>query len=161
MLLGSVKATVFIVIISFLQNGIGYIVLTGAVALNDGCHHVLWHILIVCKKLLCVFGQTIASITEGRIIIVCSDTWVKSYTTDNTLGVQTFNLGVCVKLIEIADAKGKVGIGKELYCLSLFHSHKQGVDVFLQSTLMKQCGKGLCCLFHSGNICYTEDGFVL
>ena len=60
---------------------VGNEVLAGAVALYNGTHHVLGHILIVGQELLGVLGQAIASITEGRIVIMAADAGMMSTAT--------------------------------------------------------------------------------
>ena len=51
-------------------NLVGDEILTGAVALHNGRHHVLRHIGIVGQKLLGVLGEAVAAIAERRVVIV-------------------------------------------------------------------------------------------
>ena len=69
---------------------IGNEVFAGSVALDDGCHHVLGDVGVVGEELLGVFGEAIAAVTEGGIIVVGSDTWVKTDALDYCLGVESF-----------------------------------------------------------------------
>lgn len=43
-----------------------------------------------------------------------TDTWVETYTFDDGFGVETFYFCVSIKFVEVADAKGKVGVGEDV-----------------------------------------------
>ena len=62
---------------------VGNEVLAGAVALYNGTHHVLGHILIVGQELLGVLGQAIASITEARVVIMGADAGIETNALDD------------------------------------------------------------------------------
>ena len=160
MLLACIKAVVvgIAIISSLLQHSIGNIVFASAVALHDGFYQILWHILIVCQQLLSVLRQTVAAITKRRIIVECANTWIQSHTINDRLSVQAFHLGISIKLVEIANAQSQIGVGKELHRLSLFHAHKQHIDILLLGTLLQQLCKHLRILFQSvyvGNSLYS------
>ena len=70
-----------------------------------------------------------------------ADTWVKTNSLDYGCRVETFDLGIRVKLIEIAHTQCKICVCKELYSLGLFKSHEKGRDVLLYRTLLQQAGK--------------------
>ena len=71
-------------------------VLTCTVTLNDSLDKIFRYIGIVSKQLLSVFRQTIAVITERRIVIEGADTWVKTYTLNDVRCIKTFYLSVGV-----------------------------------------------------------------
>ena len=135
--------SIFIVVTCFGKHLVGNKILASAVALNDGRHHVLGHICIVGQKLLGVLGQAVAAVAEARVIVVRTDTWVKSYAADDSLRVQSLHLCVCVQFVEIADTEGKVSVGEELHCLCLFHAHEQCLNVLFNSTFLQQMCKDL------------------
>ena len=76
-----------------------------------------------------------------------ANAWIKTYTFYDSFGIKTFDLSVCVKLIEIAYAKGKIGIGEEFHSLRLLHAHEQGVNVLLDGSFLKKCSKCFGSLF--------------
>ena len=94
------------------EYGIGNIILAGSVAFYNGRHHILRYILIVSKKLLGVLWQTVTAITETGVVVVCTDTWVKTDTVNDGGRVKTFDLAISVQFIEVGYAKGKISVGK-------------------------------------------------
>ena len=76
---------------------IGDEVLAGAVALDDGTHHVLRHVLIVGEELLGVLGQAVAAVTEGGVVVVRADARVETHALDDRAGVETAGLGARIK----------------------------------------------------------------
>ena len=66
------------VIPGFLQHSIGDVVLARAVALHDGGHHVLRHVLVVGQQLLGVLGQAVAAVAEARVVVVRADARVEA-----------------------------------------------------------------------------------
>ena len=120
-----------IVISRHAEHLIGYEVLAGAVALDDGGHHVLRHIGIVGQQLFGVLGQAIATIAERWIVIVRADSRIKTDALDYGTGIKTLYFGIRVKLVEVAHTQCQVGIGKELYGLSFLQPHEQGIDIRL------------------------------
>ena len=108
----------------FLEDLVGDEVLAGAVALDDGGHHVLGYVLIVGKELLGILGEAVATIAEGGVVIMGADAGVEAYAGDDGLGVETLDLAIGVELIEIADAQGEVGVGEELDGLGFLHAHE-------------------------------------
>ena len=97
--------------------------------------------MIVRKQLLSIFGQAVAAITERRIIILVADSRVIADALDNVLRVQFLNLGVSVKLIEVSDAQGKIGVSKEFNGLSLSGAHDKRWDVLLNRAVLKKVSK--------------------
>ena len=112
----------------FAQYGIGNVVLAGAVGFYYGLDEVLWHILVICQKLLGILGKAIAAIAERRIVIIVAYSWIKTHTTNDALGVETLHLGVCIQLIEVAYSECQIRIGEELDSLCFLHAHKQTRD---------------------------------
>ena len=87
---------------------------------------------------------------------MCTNTWIKTYTIDYSLSVKSLDFSVSVEFVKIANAKGEVGVGEEFDGFSFLHTHEEGVDVLLDSSFLKECGKSLGILFclwitNSGN----------
>ncbi len=61
------------------EHTVGYEVLAGAVALNDGSDEVLRNVRVVGEKLLGVLGETVAAVAERRVVVVAADAGVKTY----------------------------------------------------------------------------------
>ena len=118
-------------------------ILTRAVALHDGLNEIFRHVPVVGKELLGVFRQTIAAITEGRVIIETADARIEADPVDDVLARQTFDLRVSVQLVEIAHAQGEIRVGEELHRLSLRCAHEKGGDILLDGTLLQHGGKGV------------------
>ncbi len=119
------------VIACLAEDLVGDEVLTGAIALDNGSHHVLRNLVVVGQELFGVLGQTVATIAEAGVVIVVTNTGVEAYTSYDRLGIEALDLCIGVELIEIADAQGKVGIGEELDGFSLLQAHEEDGDVFL------------------------------
>ena len=140
----------------FAQYSIGNVVLARAVRFHDGRHHVLRNVPVVGQELFGIFGEAVAAVAEGGIVVVGADTGVETDAFDDGTAVETFDFGIGVEFVEVADAEGKVGVGKEFHGFSFLHAHKEGVDVFLDGSFLQEGGKGLGgCLQH----CYIGDGF--
>ena len=69
---------------------------------------------------------------------MCSDTWVETYTFDDSLAVQALYFCVSVELIEVAYTEGEVSVSEKLNGFCFFHTHKQGVDVFLDCSFLQE-----------------------
>ena len=119
------------VVAGHLEDLVGNKVLAGAVALDDGGHHILRNVLIVGQELLGVFGEAVAAVAKAGVVVVSADAGVKTDAVDDVLSVESFHLGIGVELVEIADAQGEVGVGEELHRLSLFHADEQTRDAFV------------------------------
>ena len=78
-----------LVIAGLAKHLVGNEVLTGAVALDNGGHHLLGHIGIVGQELLGVLRQAVAAIAKRWVIIVCADTWIETNTRNNGLRIQS------------------------------------------------------------------------
>ena len=90
------------VITSLSEHGIGNIVFSCTVTLNNCFYQVLRNIGIVCQKLLGILWQSITTIAETWVIVMGSNTWIKTYAINDCLGIQAFDFGVCIQFIEIA-----------------------------------------------------------
>ena len=106
-----------------MQYLVGDEVFAGTVALDYRRHHILRHMLIIGEKLLGVFGEAVAAVAERWVVVVCANTRIETDALDYCLGVESFDLSVCVEFVEIADAQCEVGIGEELYSLGFLHAH--------------------------------------
>ena len=113
------------------QHLVGNEVLTGAVALDDGGHHILRHVGIVGQELFGVLWQAVAAIAEARVVIVGADTGIKTDARDDCLTVETLDLGIGIELVEVADTQGEVGVGEELHRLGLGHAHQETRDTLV------------------------------
>ena len=96
------------VVAGHFEDLVGDEVFAGAVALDNGRHHVLRDILIVGQELLGVLGEAIAAVAEAGVVVVGADAGVQSDAVDDGLGVEALHLGVGVELVEVADAQGEV-----------------------------------------------------
>ena len=121
---GTIVATIEIVVVaSFLQHLVGNEVLAGTITLNDCRHHVLRHIVVVCKELLCVLGETVAAVAKGGIVVVGAYAWVEAYSLNDCLRVESLDFGIGIEFVEVADAEGEVCVCEELDGLGLLHAH--------------------------------------
>ena len=89
-----------------------------------------------------------------------ADTGVEPDALDDGLRVKALDLGIGVKLVEVADAKGKVCVGEELDGLSLLGSHVERGNIFFQCPLLKQSGESMRGLGHSVDVGDGEYGLV-
>ena len=143
------------------QHAVGDEVLAGAVALDDGRHHVLGHVGVVGQQLLGVLGEAVAAVAEGGVVVVGADARVEADALDDGAGVEALDLGVGVKLVEVAHAQGQVGVGEELHGLGLLHAHEQRGDVLLLGPLLQQGGEGTGGLGEGRDVGDGTDGAVL
>ena len=90
------------VITSLSEHGIGNIVFSCTVTLYNCLYQVLWYIGIVCQKLLGILWQAITTIAETWVVIMRSDTWVKTYAINDCFGIQALDFCVCIQFIEVA-----------------------------------------------------------
>ena len=125
-----IPLAVAIVIAGLTQHLVGNEVLTGAVALDNGGHHVLGNIGIVGQQLFGVLRQTVAAIAEAGVIIVGTDTGVEADTRNDSLGVETLDLGIGVEFVEVADTESEVGVGEQFHGLGLSHTHQKAWNAF-------------------------------
>lgn len=89
-----------------------------------------------------------------------ADTGVEPDALDDGLRVESLDLGVGVQLVEVADAKGKVCVGEELYGLCLLGAHVEGGYVLLERPLLKQSGESVRGPGHAVDVCDGEDRLV-
>ncbi len=148
------------VVAGFLKHGIGYVVLTGAVALHDGLDEVFGYVGVVGKELFGVLGQAVAAVAEGGIVVVSADAGIESNAFDDGAGVETFDFGIGVEFVEVAYAEGEVGVGKEFDGLGFLHAHEEGVDLGLYGAFLKEGGKGLGGFYHLRHVGDGFDGSV-
>ena len=123
------------------QHGVGDVVLARAVALDDGGHHVLRHVLVVGEQLFGVLGQAVAAVAERGVVVVGADAGVEADALNDGAGVEALDFGIGIEFVEVADAEGEVGVGEEFDGLGFLHAHKQGVDVFLEGAFLQQAGE--------------------
>ena len=71
------------------ENGIRDEVFTRAVGIHNGRNQVVRHRLIVSQQLLGIFWQAVTTVTEGRVVVMVTDTRVKTHALDDLTGVQT------------------------------------------------------------------------
>ncbi len=86
-----------------MKNPVGNKILPCSVAFYNRLNQVFGHIGVIGKKLFCVFWQAITAIAETRIIVMCSDTRVKTNAVDDCLRIQTFHLGIRIQFVEVTD----------------------------------------------------------
>ena len=138
LLAGIIAVVIGIAIVPrFFQYRIGDIVLSRAIALHNRLNQVLRHIGVVRQELFGVLRQTVATIAEAWVVIVCADTWIQAHTLDDCLRVQALHLGIGVQLVEVAHSQCQIRIGEEFHCLCLGQTHEQRVDVLLDGSLLQ------------------------
>ena len=125
------------------QDGVGNELLAHCIALYHGFNHSLRDILVVRKKLLSVFREAVAAVAEGRVVVVAADARVHAYALNDLLRIQTFDLSICIELVEIAHADGEVGVGEKFDGLGLGRVGNQGLHIFVLGTLGEQVGEHL------------------
>ena len=86
----------------------------------------LGNVIIVCKKLLGIFWQTVAAVSERRIVVMSSDAWIQAYSLNDILRVKSFHFCVSIQFIEIRYSEGKIGVCKQLDSLCFCKAHKKG-----------------------------------
>ena len=84
-----------------MQHGVGYVVLAGAVALDNGLDEVFGHVLVVGKQLLGVLGQAVAAVAKRGIVVVRADAGVETHALDDGARVEALHLGIGVELVEV------------------------------------------------------------
>ena len=158
--LGAVPLTVTAIVARLVKHRVGDVVLAGAVALDYRLDKVLWDVGVVGEQLLGVLRKAVAAVAEGRVVVVGADSRVEPHALDDGPRVKTLYLRVGVKLVEVADAQGEVGVGEELHRLRLLHAHEERVDVLLDRPLLKKGGErpGI---FLGLRVAYGADGGVL
>ena len=92
---------------------------------------------------------------------MCSYARVQTDTFYYSGAIQSFHLGVGVKLVEVAHAQRQIGVGEEFHRLSLLHTHEQRGDVLLDGTLLQECSELLSLLFQIGYVGYFLYRLVL
>ena len=90
-----------------------------------------------------------------------ADSWIKTYAINDSLGIKSLYLCVCIQLIEIAYSECKIGIGEELDSLSFLHTHEEGIDVLFDGAFLEQSGEGLGCFLQHFDIGYRLDCLIL
>lgn len=143
-----------------LQHAVGDEVLSGAVALNDGPDQVLGDVGVIRQQLLGVLRQTVASVTEGGVVVVGSDTGIETDSLDDGLRVETLYLGISVQLVEVADAKGEIGVGEELDGLCFLGPHVERGNVLFQCSLFEQSGESVRGIGHAVDVGDGENSLV-
>ena len=104
----------------FLSDGVGF---------DDGFNHGLRDVFIVGEELLGILGQAITSVSERGVVVVGANSWVHTYAVDNHLRVQAFDLGIGVKLVEVADPDCEIGVGEKLDGFRFCKVRKQNGNV--------------------------------
>jgi len=75
---------------------------------------------------------------------MCANTGIKSDALDYCLLVKSLYFCVGIEFVEVADTEGKIGVGEELDCLRLLHTHEESRDILLYRSLLQQTGKFTC-----------------
>ena len=66
-----------------------------------------------------------------------ANTRVKADAVDNLLCVQSLHLGISIQFVEVANTQSQVGVSEKLNSFCLSEAHKQGIDIFLNSTFLQ------------------------
>ena len=137
-----VAVVVVVVVTGHFEYAVGDEVFARGVRVDDGAHEVLGHVLVVGQELLGVLRQAVAAVAERGVVVHVADAGVETHAVDDLLGVEAFHLGVGVELVEVADAQGEVGVGKQFHGLGFGGAHEEGVDVGLERALLEEGGEG-------------------
>ena len=149
------------VVAGHLEDLVGDEVFPRAVALDDGGHHILRHVLVVGEELLGVLGEAVATITEAGVVVVGADSRIQTDAVNDGLGIESFHLGICVQLVEVAHAESQIGVGEELDSLGFFHPDKQSRDIFFDGSLLQQASEYVSFLGQPFDVGQGFNGFVL
>ena len=82
-----------------------------------------------------------------KVVVVAANTRIQANAVNYGTGVKAFHFGIGIKLVKETDAQGKVGVGKQLYCLGLGCSHVKGIYILLDGSLLQQVCKCVGSLF--------------
>src|SRR5690606_15491518 len=104
---------------------------------------ILRHVAVVGQKLLGVFGQTIATVAEARVVIVRTNARIKTNTINDLLAVQAMGGRIGVEFVEIRHAHRQIGVGEKLDGFSLGLIAKKDRYVLFYGALFKQIRKDL------------------
>ena len=86
---------------------------------------------VVGQELLGIFREAVTAITEARIVVVRTDTWIQSYTLDDVLGTQSLHFGVCIQFVEVTHAECQIGVREEFYGFGFGQTHEQHIYLLL------------------------------
>ncbi len=115
----------------------------GGIGIDNGADQVVGHLVVVGQQLLGVFGQAIATVTEGGVVVVAADTGIKANPFDNLATVQTMRLGIGIQLVKIGDPHRQIGVGKQLDRSRLGTARQQYRNILLDRPFLQQVGKTL------------------
>ena len=137
----------------------------GYVGFDDGFDEVLRDVFIVGEELFGVFGEAVAAVAEGRVVVVGADARVEGDTVDDVFGVETFGLGVGVELVEVGDAEGEVGVGEEFDSFGFGAIHENDGGVFFLAGVEEEVGEsfggfGIGADDDAGGIKVVVEGFA-
>ena len=135
----------FVVEARLLEHPVRYEVLTRAVAVHYRLDQVLRNVRIVCKELLRVLWEAVASVTERRVVVEVSDARIKAHAPDDGGGVQALHLRVGVELVEVAYTQGEVRVREQLHRLCLGQAHEKSLDVILYGSFLQEGGELVRC----------------
>ena len=131
MLAAGIPLAVAAVVTGLGKHLVGDEVLACTVRIDYGLNQVLRNVVVVRKQLLRILRKTVAAVAERWVVVVRTYTRVEAYAIYDRLCIKAFHLGIGVKLVEVADTQGEVGIGKELHCLGLGAAHKKHIHILL------------------------------
>ena len=123
----------------------------GVVGLDDGFDEVLRDGFVVGQELFGVFGEAVAAIAEGGVVVVSADARVKADSVDDAFGVEAFGGGVSVEFVEVGNAEGEVSISEELDGLGFGAVHEEDGSVFFLASVKEEAGEGF------GLFCIAAD----
>ena len=92
-----------------------------------------------------------------------ADTRIETNAVNNLLCVQPLHLCIGIQFVEIANTQSQIGVGEQLDSLSLSEAHKQGINIFLNSTFLQEFRKSVCRLYQTSIIyigTYNDTGRI-
>ena len=113
-------------------------VLSGIIRRNDGCNDIIGRILIIGQQLTGILRKAVAPITEGRIVIVRTDAGIEPYSSNDLLGIQAVQFGVCIQLIEKGYTQSEIGIGEKFDGFSFGRVHHKRGDLLIHRPFLKK-----------------------
>ena len=112
------------------------IILPGAVAFHNSLDQVLRYVLIVGQQLLGIFGQAVAAVAEGGVVIVIAHPGIQGDAFDDGGSIQAFYFRIGIQFVEIGYAQGQIGVHKQLGGFRFRQAHEENINGVLDGSLL-------------------------
>ena len=77
------------------------------------------HLRIIRQKLFGIFGQAVAAIAKGRVVVMPANARIHSDTFDNLAAVEIARQGIAVQFVKKRHAHRQIGVGEQFDRLGL------------------------------------------